>query len=469
MTLKGQISLCLAAFFLALAGQIFLSFYQSGTVLRELDDQMGNFNAISRFQNGVEQSLSAMENYRWEYGDAKALTEELNRAFSVTNAWLWRIQGDIGTVSEEQYLLYNAVSTTYGSYTALVGQLEEAVASGEDAQAAQLYYNKIVPCGGYLRQYTQQLLNRAIADAQSTYTTVSALSDRVKWAQTVVVALCLALGCVMALSVIHLLTPVQQLIGASREVTRGVFDSPDLPVPHQPEMAQLTEAFNHMKHSMAEQVTTLREKNEMERELHRQKTEALELQNRMERSRLQQLRSQIDPHFLFNSLNSLYALIRCNPEQAREFTLTLSKVYRHVLERRKQILSTLADEIDFTWQYYSLQKIRFGDRIELTTAIDPALRNWRIPAMSLQTLVENALKHNRITSCNPLHIRIRTEGESLLIENNFTPRSEGNAESLGVGLERIRSVYRFYTEENISIASDSGTFRCRLPLLPPEK
>ena len=89
--------------------------------------------------------------------------------------------------------------------------------------------------------------------------------------------------------------------------------------------------------------------------------------------------------------------------------------------------------------------------------------------MSLQTLVENALKHNRITSCNPLHIRIRTEDESLLIENNFTPRSEGNAESLGVGLERIRSVYRFYTEENISIASDSGTFRCRLPLLPPEK
>ena len=73
MTLKGQISLCLAAFFLALAGQIFLSFYQSGTVLRELDDQMGNFNAISRFQNGVERSLSAMEDYRWEYGDAKAL------------------------------------------------------------------------------------------------------------------------------------------------------------------------------------------------------------------------------------------------------------------------------------------------------------------------------------------------------------------------------------------------------------
>ena len=188
-----------------------------------------------------------------------------------------------------------------------------------------------------------------------------------------------------------------------------------------------------------------------------------------EQLHLQQVLEQIDPHFLCNSLNSRYALIRCNPDQAREFTLTLSRVYRRVLERRKQILSTLSEEIDFTWQYYTLQKIRFDNRIELTTAIDPALRNWRIPSMSLQTLVENAVKHNSITGSNPLHIRIRTEGESLVIENNYTPRNDRNAESLGVGLERIRSVYRFYTEENITISAGEGTFSCRLPLLPPEK
>ena len=122
---------------------------------------------IHRLSPVVEEYLySAMEDYRWEYGDAKALTEELHSAFSVTNAWLWRIESDLGTVSEEQYLLYNAVSTTYDSYTALVDQLEEAVAAGQDTKAAQLYYNKIVPCGGYLRQYTQQLLNTAITDAQ---------------------------------------------------------------------------------------------------------------------------------------------------------------------------------------------------------------------------------------------------------------------------------------------------------------
>ena len=127
MTLKQRITLGLAAFLLALAAQIFLSFYQSGTVLRELDDQMGRFNAISRFQDGVERSLTALSDYRWEYGDADELLMELDAAFSTTNAWLWRIDGDLSTVSEGQYLLYNAVCTTYKSYTALVKQLEEAV------------------------------------------------------------------------------------------------------------------------------------------------------------------------------------------------------------------------------------------------------------------------------------------------------------------------------------------------------
>ena len=212
ITLKQRMGICLVAFFAALAAQIFLSFYQSGTVLRELDDQMGNFNAISRFQGGVERSLTALDNYRWEYGDTGVLLTELEGAFSTTNAWLWRINGRLDTASEEQYLLYSAVCTTYKTYAGLVEELKSQIAAGQNAEAAQLYYNKVAPCGSYLRQYAQQLLNRAIADAQSRYTTVSELSDRVKWGQTVVVGLCLALGLVTAWSMMRLLTPVQQMI-----------------------------------------------------------------------------------------------------------------------------------------------------------------------------------------------------------------------------------------------------------------
>ena len=395
MTLKQRITLGLAAFLLALAVQIFLSFYQSGTVMQRLDDQMGQFNAISRFQGGVERGLTVLGDYRWEYGDADTLLSGLDSAFSTTDAWLWRIDGSLETVSEEEYLLYSAVCTTYKSYTALVEQLEAAVRTGDDAGAARLYYDQVLPCGSYLRQYTQQLLNTAITDAQGTYTTVSALSDRVKWAQTIVVALCLALGCVMAFSVLTLLTPVQQMIGASREVTRGEFDSPDLPASRQPEMAQLTEAFNHMKHSMAEQVTTLREKNEMERELHRQKTEALELQNRMERSRLQQLRSQIDPHFLFNTLNVIQQTASTEKGyRTQALIMALSHLLRYSLMSNDEQVP-LAREVRIVDEYYSIYHVRFGDRVRMRSCISDSLDRTEalVPSFILQPLVENSFKH----------------------------------------------------------------------------
>ena len=387
-TLKQRMILCLAAFFVALAAQIVLSFYQSGTVLRELDDQMGNFNAISRFQDGVERSLTALDEYRWEYGDTDAFLTELDSAFSTMNAWLWRIDGSLDTVSEEQYLLYSAVCTTYKSYAALIDEVKADVAAGADAQAAQLYYSKVSPCGGYLRQYAQQLLNTAISDAQGTYMTVSELSSRVKWAQTVVVGLCLALGLVMAWSLMRLLTPVQEMIGASQAVVRGELDTPDIPVPRQDEMGRLIDAFNRMKHSMAQQVNTLREKNEMEQALHQQKTQALELQNRMERSRLQQLRSQIDPHFLF--ITALSHLLRYS-----------------LMSNDEQV--PLSREVRIVDEYYSIYHVRFGERVQMEWCISDSidLTETLVPSFILQPIVENAFKHGIAPKEEGGRVRIR--------------------------------------------------------------
>ena len=372
MTLKQRITLGLAAFLLALAVQIFLSFYQSGTVMQRLDDQMGQFNAISRFQGGVERGLTVLGDYRWEYGDADTLLSGLDSAFSTTDAWLWRIDGSLETVSEEEYLLYSAVCTTYKSYTALVEQLEAAVRTGDDAGAARLYYDQVLPCGSYLRQYTQQLLNTAISDAQGTYTEVSALSGRVKWAQTVVATVCLVLGCFMAWSVIRLLDPVQQMIGASRDIVAGKYDAPDVPIPGGGrEIVQLTDAFNKMKHSMAQQMNTLQERNEMERELHRQKTEALELQNRMERSRMQQLRSQIDPHFLFNTLNVIQQTASTEKGyRTQALIMALSHLLRYSLMSNDE-------QVRMRWC--------ISDSLDLTETM--------VPSFILQPLVENSFKH----------------------------------------------------------------------------
>ena len=152
-TLKQRMGLCLAAFFAAFAMQLALNGYQSRAVQAVQDAQMGSFNAISRFQGGVESSISVLENYRWENSETDELMERLQSASSTCNAWLWRIGTsleELENVSDEQRVLYGAVDTVYQTYTGLLEELQGDLRSGDDAAASQLYYAKILPCGDYL-------------------------------------------------------------------------------------------------------------------------------------------------------------------------------------------------------------------------------------------------------------------------------------------------------------------------------
>ena len=398
ITLKQRIGLCLAAFFTALAVQIALNSFQTRAVREVQDELMSSFNAISRFQGGVENSIGALEDYRWENSETGEIITRLQAASSTCNAWLWRIgtgMSSLKNVSDKQQVLYSAVSTTYQTYTALLEELEEKLRTGRDAEASQLYYAKVSPCGDYLRQYTLQLLETSILDAQTTYTAISALNERISMLQTVVVALCVWLGCITAMMVMRLLTPVQQMIAASRAVGKSEFDTPDIPLPKQPEMAQLAESFNIMKHSMAQQVTTLQEKNEIERELHRQKTEALELQNRMERSRLQQLRSQIDPHFLFNTLNVIQQTAGVEKGyRTQALIVALSHLLRYSLMSNNEQVP-LSREVRIVDEYYSIYHVRFGDRVRMEWRFSDSLdlTETMVPSFILQPIVENAFKH----------------------------------------------------------------------------
>ena len=169
ITLKQRMGLCLAAFFAAFAMQLTLNGYQSRAVQAVQDAQMGCFNAISRFQGGVESSISVLENYRWENSEPEEIIDRLQSASSTCNAWLWRIGTSLNSlesVSDEQRVLYGAVDTVYQTYTGLLEELQSDLRSGDDAAASQLYYAKILPCGDYLSQYTLQLLETAIAAAK---------------------------------------------------------------------------------------------------------------------------------------------------------------------------------------------------------------------------------------------------------------------------------------------------------------
>ncbi|MBS7564802.1 histidine kinase [Mucilaginibacter sp. Bleaf8] len=178
------------------------------------------------------------------------------------------------------------------------------------------------------------------------------------------------------------------------------------------------------------------------------------------------LKDKINPHFLFNTLSSLNALIEQDRELAKAFVLKLSKVYRYVLESHPSGLSSLQDEIDFVKEYFFLLKIRFGNALEpLQLQLDPNIENGRIIFMSLQLLIENAVKHNIVSKEKPLKINIEGKGRYIIVRNNLQLRAEA-ANSSGQGLQYLEKTYSFFNEQNLRYGIENNEYVCYLPVLP---
>ena len=176
------------------------------------------------------------------------------------------------------------------------------------------------------------------------------------------------------------------------------------------------------------------------------------------------LKNQLDPHFLFNSLNVLTSLIEENPENAQKFTTSLSKVYRYVLEQKNKELVTVDEELRFAKTYMSLLKMRFEDSIVFTMPEKASNPESKVVPLSLQLLLENAVKHNTVTSSKPLHIRIYEDQGSLVVENNLQTKQIVK-KSTGVGLSNIKQRYGLLTNKTVSISKETSRFLVALPML----
>ena len=176
------------------------------------------------------------------------------------------------------------------------------------------------------------------------------------------------------------------------------------------------------------------------------------------------LKNQLDPHFLFNSLNVLSSLIDENTASAQKFTTALSKVYRYVLEQKNKELVTVDEELQFAKTYMSLLKMRFEDSIVFEIPERASNPESRVVPLSLQLLLENAVKHNMVTSSKPLHIKIFESGGNLVVENNLQPKQIVKKSS-GVGLSNIKERYHLLTNRKVSINQQAGKFTVGIPML----
>ncbi|MBR1565609.1 MAG: sensor histidine kinase [Oscillospiraceae bacterium] len=394
-TLSGRIVLFLTLFGIALLMQLVLWRYQSTRILTPTQERIETIQTISQFLDGTGTCLTALEDYRWDYGDAATLTEIVERYRSAAQAQLQSIHAEPGTASEAYCLLDGAVETSFSYFSDRADQIAQALRQDNSAAAAQIYYGKTALCGSYLQQYTRELLERAILDNHDALSALYATNDRLQLLQLVTMLLSVVATALLVVSLYFLLRSVVQLSRASLQISQGELDIPDVDDSRQDEMGHLAGTFNEMKHSMRQQMQLLQEKNEMARELYTKETEALALQNLIEAGKLQLLRSQIHPHFLFNTLNLIsYNARQEGAEKTGTLIASLSRLFRYSLGSNAAEVP-LAKEKQIVDDYYSLYHARFGDRIRLKWDIDPALdiTETMIPSFLIQPLVENAIQH----------------------------------------------------------------------------
>ena len=178
-------------------------------------------------------------------------------------------------------------------------------------------------------------------------------------------------------------------------------------------------------------------------------------------SQYNSLKNQVNPHFLFNSLNALSSLVYDNQDKAVEFIRKLSQVYRYVLDSMDDEVVSFEREIDFVENFIFLQKIRFGENLRVK--ISEHRPSLFVPPLAIQLLVENAIKHNVVSEKDPLTIEIEVQDNCCIVRNNLKEKKV--KDSTGIGLENIKSRYQYLTNDEVKIIKTEDCFEVRVPLL----
>lgn len=443
-SLLTRVLLFLSAFIFTIVLQSFLQGYQSRLVVEPLGRSVGTLQSISQFLNHSHEIDALYEEFRWEYGDIEEFLQQMKDRKAAAETDLARIPFEIPSEGREEYLLKNAVVAANGALDGADDELVALLEAGKRVEASRVYYEVVRPYLSYLLKYAQQLLEASITQNHDTYTAIVELNAVITRFQTASLILTLVTGTILVVSIVHLLGAIRKLSFQSVAIERGNLDLPDLPVRHHDEIGEMAKAFNNMKRSMKKQVEILEDRNEMERELFLKTNETLELQNIIEREKLQQLRSQINPHFLFNTLNVIkIAAIDEQAVRTEKMLASLGRIYHYAMSRDAQLVP-VSQEIRIVEALFSLYKARFEDKIEMIWKSDPQidLTETYIPPFVIQPIVENAIKHGILPKEEEgtVLIDIGTQGELLTI----------SVEDDGVGMDAgtLDAIRRTISERN---------------------
>lgn len=440
---------------------IVLSLLFDGWVAKLLLSDVYQILDENRTSNELVSALTdeavAFEAYMRSLDDERSLAQ-LQAAITKTKAVLRKFPSDYETLGELRYLKRWSIENSYEVYSRERDSLI-AWAKDNDISVEKLY--QVYEMQDYLKKYSQDLMGLTISTGNEAYTAMVPSLVFMPTAIFIVALILLILIIILGVSMRQaIVDPVLSLAEAAKKIASDDFYIEDVVVENKDEIGELTETFNRMKYATGEYIRTIEEKRRTEDMLHEQEREKLEMENELERMKFDVLRSQVNPHFLFNTLNIIAGMATLEDAPKTEaMTQALSNIFRYNLKNQDMEV-TLSQEIKAVSDYMYIQKMRFGDRVSFDMECKVDANLYMLPTFTLQPLVENAIIHglSKKEDGGSISINIDLVDDMLVVSVKDTgvgmtkeqcaelleEKEHGDNRGMGLGniIKRIRSMYK---------------------------
>lgn len=462
MSLRAKATGWLAAILLVTLISIGIATAVGQWTVKAFDTLLEDNAACYAVQDAIKEETRAFEHYVREPSQESSQT--FADACAAAEESLAALPFDYAKIGEDRYARTWSLRQGYAGYQKARDAFLQLAPSAED-YVERMY--AVMDQQDYLAEYALRLTQATLEQENTTYSSHATRLQRLPWLYfgllAAAVALMLLLIRVLNRAVVQ---PLLRLAQASRSIAGGDYTGADLPVHSGDEVGQLTGTFNRMKHAMAEHLSTLNA-------LHREEVRNLALEKDLEHTRLEVLKSQVNPHFLFNTLNMISCMARLEDASTTDQMIVhLGSLFRHNL-RTKQQEVTLEEELDGLEDYIYLQQMRFDGRITVEKKIEADPAAVRLPSFTLQPIVENAFSHG-LKSCEEggrILLRAWMQGRTLILTvadngRGMTPaeldalqekiaQSERTGRSIGLG-NISRRITMLYPEGRMQVFSREG-------------
>lgn len=405
--------LCLlAGITLSILAGLSLSLFGNRHTSRPVYSLMENFYSIDGYIGMFDRCEKLVYDYRWDSNydeDAKKYYESaINTCLSEMRTYLRQMEQQATMDDMDVYQDCRALLNMFPHYVAYLDQFCSLMRENRRSAAIEQYYAYEL-LSDLIQSYASSMLRDTVQSGQIAYLNAQKTATWMWYGQVLVGLSALAVSVYLVFTLWQILQPVARLIEVSETLQQQNFDIPDVQnTTHIPEMQRLVNDFNLMKNSTKRLISTLKEHNHTLELLRQSEAQVLESQRLAEEAKLSSLRSQINPHFLFNTLNTIRRIAQLEKAPKTEsLILSLAKIFRHSL-RSSDGPVPLIDEISATQQYFVIQNTRFGERVSLHWTVDPGceVENLVVPPMLLQPMVENAVRHGLEPKPEGGHIEI---------------------------------------------------------------